>query len=525
MKYTLSLLSLLGLLPLAAQESAPVITVELPRGEQMRFIPVAVSDNANIFSTRAFKVGNGQHSTEPISSVLLSGSLFHAGKWYIPFAETELTCGQYAAVMNLPAPPEKESRLPQTNISVTDVHIFLSKLNALLPGNKAYQESIAPYCNEKSAAPFFRMPTAIEWEYAARGGCEVDEAAFDAETPYIAAGNAAEEYEVFSKASRRLTAPKAVKANRLPNPVGLYDMLGNVSEWVSPIYFFDFRQGRAGGILACGGNFRTTKESLHSSQRSEHAPYRADGTETRSDSVGVRPVLGSVIRHKDMSLEDFEKEWAVFRSELCKPVKNNPTDTTEDLLGGIKEEQQEQMNKLAEQLRQWREEAEEKGIENTALAKRIELLEQQVTRMQTEVDDAGNVVREGQGLKAEAAVVMISTACAHLHEYYLTLVATERKLQEAEDAEERQLYLNIIQTKKYDIEGAKRLLMKGCSLFADVPPAIGDAESRRQLQVLEQENRRQHQATQIGLQYAESLRRSGKFAPYASVRKGLESLK
>lgn len=520
MKTTLTFLFLLPLLPLAAQEPLDAITVELPQGQQMRFIPVEVSDNPNLFASRSFSVGSGRYSTEPISAVQLSGTLFRDGKWYIPYAETELTRGQYAAVMGTPQPAEKERNLPQAGISVTDVQQFLVKLNALLPKNKSYQEGIAPYCNEKSSAPFCRMPTAIEWEYAARGGAAVDEMTFDANTPYPD-GTGVEKYEVCFNGGRREPTAKAVKGSRLPNPLGLYDMLGNVSEWVSPIYYFDCQQGRAGGILACGGNFRTEKMSLHSSQRTECEPYDADGKECRRETIGVRFVLGSVIRHKEMSMENFQQEWAVFSEEMRTPVKSSPTETTEEAVKKVKESYSKDIARLTEEVCKWQKLQEKSDAESISRAKQVEILMQQLAQLQAKAEGARNIENKGHQKIAEAAVMMISTAAIHLNAYYTKLAYIQS--QHVDDERLAELKNAQVRTFQGNIEGAKKQLSKGCELFAEAPVEIGDDEAARQLALLEKENPLQHRCLLPALDYAKNRRAKGKFDSFAPVEAALKA--
>jgi formylglycine-generating enzyme required for sulfatase activity len=67
-----------------------------------------------------------------------------------------------------------------------------------------------------------RLPTEAEWEYAARGG--------DPEPYYDVPSNIA----WYAKNSGGLPHPVGLKE---PNKFGLYDMLGNVSEWVLDRYY------------------------------------------------------------------------------------------------------------------------------------------------------------------------------------------------------------------------------------------------------------------------------------------------
>lgn len=92
---------------------------------------------------------------------------------------------------------------PVEMVSWDDCHQFLAKLNAQLPGGG------------------FRLPTEAEWEYAARAG---DEGATYGNLDEIGwwVGNAGAS-----------THPVGQKK---PNAFGLYDMIGNVEEWVQDGY-------------------------------------------------------------------------------------------------------------------------------------------------------------------------------------------------------------------------------------------------------------------------------------------------
>lgn len=90
---------------------------------------------------------------------------------------------------------------PVESVSFKDVQSFIRKLNKL---DKKYT---------------YRLPTEFEWEYAARAGAQDDISWSDINKVAVTASK----------------APKPV-GSKSPNAWGLYDMLGNVWEWVADFY-------------------------------------------------------------------------------------------------------------------------------------------------------------------------------------------------------------------------------------------------------------------------------------------------
>jgi formylglycine-generating enzyme required for sulfatase activity len=119
---------------------------------------------------------------------------------------------------------------------------------------------------------FFRLPTEAEWEYACRAGTATDYS------------GDIEQMAWFDATSDGLIHPVARKK---PNPWGLYDMYGNVSEWCEDIYHWNYKNAPADGSAALmpdvpadtasrralrGGSCCSPRESCRSSSR--YGAYR-----------------------------------------------------------------------------------------------------------------------------------------------------------------------------------------------------------------------------------------------------------
>ena len=125
----------------------------------------------------------------------------------------EVTQDLWEAVMGSEANPSvfKGGNLPVNNISWNDCNAFISKLNEI-------------------TGKSFRLPTECEWEFAARGGNNLE--------PYTFSGsNDVDEVAWYKDNSdNQVHAVGGKKANTLK----LYDMTGNVKEWVQNPYVSAF---------------------------------------------------------------------------------------------------------------------------------------------------------------------------------------------------------------------------------------------------------------------------------------------
>jgi formylglycine-generating enzyme required for sulfatase activity len=167
------------------------------------------------------------------------------GKPPFCMARYETTRGLYGKVMGKTRSRRKDGGLPAVRISWNDAQRFLAELNRRDSGGR------------------YRLPTGEEWEYAAKG---------EEENPPVASSGTAnceneEDPDGFERA--------APVGSYQPNLLGLYDMLGNASEWVSDSAVPGRKIRRGGGFDNAVRNCSATYESpLDPDNRPNDAGFR-----------------------------------------------------------------------------------------------------------------------------------------------------------------------------------------------------------------------------------------------------------
>jgi formylglycine-generating enzyme required for sulfatase activity len=144
---------------------------------------------------------DGDYDEKPAHLVRISQP-FYLGKY-------EVTQGQWYAVMGSnPGHFTGQPNLPVEQVSWEDVQAFVRRLNA--------QEGVTAY----------RLPTEAEWEYAARAGS----------TTAYGFGNKASKLGEYAWYGDNAGGRTHTVGQHKPNAWGLYDMHGNVWEWVQDWY-------------------------------------------------------------------------------------------------------------------------------------------------------------------------------------------------------------------------------------------------------------------------------------------------
>lgn len=173
----------------------------------------------------------------------------------------EVTEEQWWRIMEPDAEPPENPDLPVSGVSREEALTFIRRLNDQLGGE------------------YFRLPTEAEWEYAARAGTTTDYFFGDDLSLLPDYGNCLSNEETGEDGH---DGPIPVGALR-PNEWGLYDIHGNVSEWVSDDWLPSEPDAEVEGTRR-GGSHASSPDNCRSAKPSRVLPARAQA------STGLRLV-------------------------------------------------------------------------------------------------------------------------------------------------------------------------------------------------------------------------------------------
>jgi formylglycine-generating enzyme required for sulfatase activity len=180
--------------------------------------------------------------------------------------KTEVTQAQWRAVMgNSPSYfAECGDACPVEQVSWEDVQEFIAKLNA-------------------KSGKQYRLPTEAEWEYSCRAGAQQEFCGSD--NADSVSWNNANSGKFFG------TTPHPV-ATKQANAFGLYDMSGNVWEWVADSYHDNYAGAPADGSAWEGGSMHVLRGGSwgKDATNSRSAARYKFGSNYRDFSFGFRLV-------------------------------------------------------------------------------------------------------------------------------------------------------------------------------------------------------------------------------------------
>ncbi|MBV5273976.1 MAG: SUMF1/EgtB/PvdO family nonheme iron enzyme [Lamprocystis purpurea] len=340
------------ILPLACGGAMVFRPVEIPGGNLLddRQVELGQTDAA-----RGYKEGR---RLSHLAGAFSMGTAA-ARRYYI--AKYETTRDQYAALTADTCPqPTMRGRLPMTDVSWFDAVDFTRRTTEWL-----LTKAPAALPREEQEPGFLRLPTEEEWEFATRGGLAVDDTDFLATVFPMPDGDLARYawHESTGSAAGELHPVGLLK----PNPLGLYDVLGNAAEMTLAPFHLDRRgrpHGQPGGFVSRGGDVFTPASQIGSAVRQEHNYFNATtGRAKALDSLGFRLVVTAPVIVSAARLDAIKESW----SELPS------------LTGDVRVDSDKALAELQEVARQ---------SQDDALRTRLELIQRNVEQAHAGLNEA-----------------------------------------------------------------------------------------------------------------------------------------
>ncbi|MGN1394093.1 MAG: SUMF1/EgtB/PvdO family nonheme iron enzyme [Succinivibrionaceae bacterium] len=273
------------------------VEVSLPCNYKMIFRKIYTKflneDNPIVMNDLSYSAGtnsldNSSLFSQSLNKRYIQGNFKDKKGYFYYISKYEVMSPQYNALVSRTCKEKLtlKDQFPITNISWFDAMDFNRKFSNYIQQNKV---KIPDVINTEDV--FVRLPLEEEWEFAARGGRLVSEGQFNADLPPLGEGKGINDYAWHQGLNGKLN----LSGLKEPNPLGLFDMLGNASEMMFEP-FHATRTGRlhgqGGGFIVRGGSFLNSQVDISNYTRSERK-YYIKGQENKSKDMGFRVVIAT----------------------------------------------------------------------------------------------------------------------------------------------------------------------------------------------------------------------------------------
>ncbi|MBU6956162.1 formylglycine-generating enzyme family protein [Pseudomonas sp. CVAP len=408
------------------------------------------------------------------SKTPLKPMLYFIGKY-------EVTARQYAEVMaqaqslasGEPAPacealqaevPQgMAGRLPKVKLSRFEAERFSAVYSAWLT---KYHKDLLPVSGRGTSAEegglgFVRLPTEVEWEFAARGGQAVSRQELEGRLfPRRLEGSEGDgplaDWAVFNQVAGGTGQAARLMpiGTKLPNPIGLFDVIGNAAEMVQESFQLVHagrRQGAYGGFVVKGGNYLEGEGTLFTGMRREYPLFAADGTEQSNETTGFRVAIGALSaprsRYKELFAQ-WQKEGRLASLTDAIDDAQDPTKRLDSIISASIDP------RLQAEL----------GLVNEELKRNVSLIAQQ------REEAAGNLI--------QSAALVAET----VNNYNIRLTNLQKSRQQAVDAKDEasaKLFATAIDNGRSALDGAVAIYIDNLATGTRYTDAVIQAQFQR----------------------------------------------